>query len=99
MSDKVIIYNEEHITNIENKYKECIEDLQSAIAYNNSAKEYMMNNYDGQAKEMVEEIFGKIEAHLKLLSACCETTKTYVKDSLETIEQVDSGYAKSSERG
>ena len=87
-----ILYNEQHIIKIANKYKECAEILSDAIANQEKAKSTMSINYKGMATNITTDCFDKIEEHLNLLVACCDTSQTYVKDSLEAMQQIDTQY-------
>lgn len=92
---KDIVYNDEHMTSIADKYKECEDVFTDAITHQGLLKMNLGNYYKGQASSIVEDVCDKIEEHLQLLVACCETTETYVRDALSTMEEADSENAKS----
>lgn len=88
-----MIYDEEHMLSIAEKYANCTELLSLAITDKTSAQNNMSINYKGMASDLSEDVFVKIEEHLKLLVSCCETAETYVKDSLSTMQELDAEMA------
>lgn len=88
-----MIYNEEHMLSIAEKYANCAELLSSAITDKRSAQNSMSANYKGMASNLSENVFVKIEDHLKLLVSCCETAEIYVKDSLSSMQELDAEMA------
>lgn len=91
MSKNELVYNEDHMLAIAEKYKNCAEALQSAITYQTDAQTNMSTNYKGMASEIAYDSFGKIKEHIELMVACCEAAGTYVKDSLAEMQELDSG--------
>lgn len=90
-----IIYNEEHMNSIANKYAECVTAIQQIMQNHDLAKTISLDNYEGQAVDVLEDIFDKVKEHLELLKLCYETMQTYVLDSLEQMKQTDSDNANS----
>lgn len=92
MDNQQLVYNKEHITDISEKYSAAIREIDAIIYILNSTsgvKGALEDNYDGQAKDMTEELLTKISQHLNFLRSCCTNTRAYIKESLNTMIELD----------
>lgn len=99
MKNENYTYNEQHMTEIADKYKNCSEVLSDAITREEKACTYMENNYYGQASELAFDTFKKMNSHLNLLMQCCQSAESYVRDCLETMQQADLAQADAFKEG
>jgi uncharacterized protein YukE len=70
-------------------YTDCqtaIAEITSALA---EASTTLNDNYEGQADDLVAEMFAKLAEHLNLLDRCFEQMSAYVLNSLATIQAAD----------
>lgn len=92
MANEQIVYNKEHITAVSEKYTAAIREINEIIYKLNSSsgvKGVFENNYEGQARDMTEELLTKITQHLYFLRSCCSNTRAYIKESLNTMIDLD----------
>lgn len=90
MSEKVKIYNEEHMNALVTKYESAVNEIDEIVnnlSSSSGAKQILSDNYEGQGKEIVEDLFTKIKEHLLYLQTCCVSTSEYIKISVDTMNE------------
>lgn len=92
-----VVYDEECLKQIADKYNACADVLVQALIYHQDAKVIVENNYAGQAIDVIMETFDKLKQHMELLKMCCETTATYVSESLAEMQLLEESMANSPE--
>jgi hypothetical protein len=73
------VFNDFHMTGIENKYDSCAKDIGDAVKYTEDLSTFISESYDGQAKPMIEDTILKIREHLLLLQSCHTNAARFVK--------------------
>lgn len=80
------------MTSLATKYESAadkIDQIVNKLSSSSGAKQILTDNYEGQGKEIAEDLFAKIKEHLLLLHTCCASTGEYVKVSLDTMKEQD----------
>ena len=86
---KKLVYNEDHMRDIADKYKKCATNVNTMITSLRFAKDIVTNNYEGQGEGIATDTFDKLLEHLEYLKVCCENTEEYVLFSLASMQAQD----------
>ncbi|MGI6086210.1 MAG: hypothetical protein ACOYIF_12400 [Acetivibrionales bacterium] len=93
MSEGKLVFNPGHMDVISSKYKLCAELAGSIEDELTKARKSLLNNYQGQANDMVFDLVDKIKEHLELLRYCYLQMESYVTNSKETMFSLDKSLA------
>lgn len=89
MNQKKLVYNTEYMDKTSATYKECAEYTNSVIVELAIVKTVLLDNYQGQATDMVFDLYDKIKEHLDLLKECFAQMERYITYSKETMLELD----------
>jgi uncharacterized protein YukE len=84
-----IVYNESHMNEIADTYRECVKISETIVICLQSAKKVVSNNYEGQGKEIAMDAFDKLAEHMEYFRVCCENTAEYVSSALQNMQEKD----------
>jgi uncharacterized protein YukE len=89
MSNAKLVYDPEHMDEISLKYKQCSEYADQAIITLEELKASFLENYQGQASEIAEDLYSKIRDHTELLRDCFIQMDSFVTYTKETMIELD----------